>query len=276
VAISFLFVMIEGKFMPLRTRDFLLYLLSFAFLVIAICVTIVRDTYTENSNMASVINADANYGEVIYTATFEEKPGMDRSGNLATLRSKIADFKESVINPNTLPEPVEEISVETNDIEPTDIFLTELKCPLYQNLDKDWSPKGLNFSVVEGARLLYREVEINTSSSSATSSVELTKEVLLQLPVQTYASTKKSCIPNDVVGVALDGSLIKNNEYSLYSIFDSETLVGYALDGFPIHGQLEEGTDECGGVFVDGQYSYYISSKRKAVLYCYSGIPVEI
>ena len=82
--------------------------------------------------------------------------------------------------------------------------------------------------------------------------------------------------PSDVIGIALDGSLIKNNEYSLYSIFREETLIGYALDGFPIYGQSEVSTDECGGILADNQYRYYLSKERKAVLYCYSGTPVEI
>jgi hypothetical protein len=242
-------------------------------------VTVVEDVYPENNNVASVINTDTISEEVIYAPSEEEKPAMDRAGHLAKLRSKIAEFKETITGPTPVPEPIE-IPPSENNVEETVVTLTaELKCPLYQSYIKPWSPQGLNFSVVEGARLLYREVEVvnsGTTTSSSTLPVELTKEVLLQLPLQTYGAANKSCLPSDVVGIALDGSLIKNNEYAMYSIFGPETLVGYALDGFPIYGQSDVETDECGGIFVDGQYRYHLSKERTAVLYCYSGTPVEI
>ena len=265
--------------MPLRTRNFLLYLLTAAFLIIAITVTVVKDIYPENVNTANVISANPNIEEVIYTAVVDEKPAMDRAGHLATLREKIAEFKESFIGSAPVPETTNTTAQEIPAIEPTNVLIKELECPLYQNYAKAWSPLGLKFSVVEGARLLYREVEalgLSSTTSSSTLQAELTKEVLLQLPLLTYGATNKSCLPSDAVGIALDGSLIKNNEYSLYSIFKAETLVGYALDGFPIYGQSDVKTDECGGILVDNQYRYYLSKERKAVLHCYSGTPVEL
>ena len=265
--------------MPLRTRDFLLYLLTAAFLLIAITVTVVKDIYPENVNTANIISANPYAEEVIYTAFVDEKPAMDRAGHLATLRDKITELKESFIGSASVPEttntPLQEIPV----IELTNVSIEELKCPGYQNYAKVWSPLGLKFSVVEGARLLYREVEalgLTSTTSSATLQTELIKEVLLQLPLLTYGATNKNCLPSDAVGIALDGSLMKNNEYSLYSIFRDETLIGYALDGFPIYGQSDVKTDECGGILVDNQYRYYLAKERKAVLYCYSGTPVKI
>lgn len=265
--------------MPLRTRDFLLYLLSFAFLVIAIFVTIAKDIHLDNNNAASVVSAPSDSEVVKYPVTTEEEPVMDRAGHLAALRSKIAEFKETMVSPATPAEPEPLPVNETTVEEPVEVLTDPLNCPGYQNFSKPWSPSGLNFSVVEGARLLYREVEVavQVGTTSATTTPEtVTKEVVLQLPLQTYPGTTKSCLSGDVVGVALDGSLIKNNEQGLYSIFSAETLIGYALDGFPIYGQGELKTDECGGILVDGQYRYYLSSEREAVLYCYSGIPVEI
>lgn len=268
--------------MPLRTRDFLLYLLSFAFLVIAIFVTIVEDIYPDNSNnVASVVSVPTSTEEVIFQASTKEKTVPDRAGHLAALRSKIADFKETVIGSATEPEPepVPVLVEENITDELGEVLAAPLKCSQYQNFSKDWSPKGLIFSVVEGARLLYRETEVVgvvSTTSSSTILTETTKDVVLQLPLQTYPAKEKSCLFSDVVGVALDGSLIKNNEHALYSIFSTETLIGYALDGFPIYGQGKEKTDECGGIFKGGQYRYYLSSDRDAILYCYSGIPVKI
>lgn len=265
--------------MPLRTRDFLLYLLATAFLVIAITVTVLEDVHSGGGNVASVISTDSSSEEVIYTATVEEKSAVDRVGHLARLKSKMADFKDTITGTSLVTDIVKTEPVETTNEEESNFLMAELKCSTYQNFVKPWSPQGLDFSVVEGARLLYRDVEtmdISSTTGSSTPAVALSNEVVLQLPLQTYGSANKNCLPSDVVGIALDGSLIKNNEFGLYSIFGEETLVGYALDGFPIYGQSDVETDECGGAYVNSQYRYYLSNDRPAVLYCYSGLPIEI
>ena len=119
--------------MPLRTRDFLLYLLATGFLVVAITVTLLKDIYPENANTANVISADLYTEEVIYTAVVDEKPAMDRTGHLATLRDKIAELKETITGSAPVPEPSNMSPQEIPAIEPTKVLTTELKCPLYQN-----------------------------------------------------------------------------------------------------------------------------------------------
>ena len=86
-----------------------------------------------------------------------------------------------------------------------------------------------------------------------------------------------SCLSSDIVGIALDGSLIRNGEHTLYSIFGAETLVGYALDGFPIYGAIGAPvTDNCGGTAMAGEYRYYLSSERTGVIGCFSGESVTL
>ncbi|MEZ4195225.1 MAG: hypothetical protein R3B53_02395 [Candidatus Paceibacterota bacterium] len=80
-----------------------------------------------------------------------------------------------------------------------------------------------------------------------------------------------------MVGIAKDGSAIRNQDVALYSIFGQETLVGYALDGFQIFGQNNSvPLDECGGAMVNNEYRYYLSKERQTVLNCYSGVPIKI
>jgi hypothetical protein len=65
-----------------------------------------------------------------------------------------------------------------------------------------------------------------------------------------------------------------------------DTLVGYALDGFPIYNPLpgskddiDAALDACNGLTVDGQYRYYartqdqVGSGRNYLLGCFSGVP---
>jgi hypothetical protein len=84
-------------------------------------------------------------------------------------------------------------------------------------------------------------------------------------------------LPTDVVGIAQDGSLIRESEMALYGVFGGETLVGYALDGFPIYGSNPgAATDHCGGMMVGGQYRYYLSPERDSVINCFAGVPVTL
>ena len=85
-----------------------------------------------------------------------------------------------------------------------------------------------------------------------------------------------TCLYSDVVGIAQDGSLIRNNEVGLYSVFGSDTLIGYALDGFPIYGKIKESGDKCGGSVVNGQYRYSLSDQREFILNCFSAPPVRM
>jgi hypothetical protein len=86
----------------------------------------------------------------------------------------------------------------------------------------------------------------------------------------------ESCVASDVIGIATDGSLIRNNEVGAYGVFGGGTLVGYALDGFPIYGVSEQKADICGGAMVGGQYRYVISSERATIINCFAGAPVAL
>jgi hypothetical protein len=79
-----------------------------------------------------------------------------------------------------------------------------------------------------------------------------------------------------VIGITIGGSLIRNNEVGVYGVFGGDTLVGYALDGFPIYGTSGQKTDICGGGMIGGQYRYMISSSRGTIINCFAGTPVAI
>jgi len=259
--------------MPFRTRDFLLFLLVVIFLVMAIATTISRDV--SNGTTASTIDFPKTTESVIYEAVLAESPPDEREKRLDTLRKKIAklDTIETISAPvveDVLPEDL----VDNETIEEDMIAVGGVDyCEDYVKVTTSWSPSNLTFEVVEGARIIYRE----SNAVIGTSSVLRSENTVLQLPLRLAPISVKSCIGQDVVGVALDGSLMRNEEYSLYGIFGSETLLGYALDGFPVYGSSNEvKTDICGGIMELGQYRYYLSSGREGVLGCYSGVPVRL
>ncbi len=260
--------------MPFRTKDYLLFLLTVAFLVVGITSTAKNDHLNHKQKATVIAFEDSSGGEVIYKAVLPEEKSDGRASRLSLLKEKISSL---IIQ--TVKEPEPEIA----ETKPTLTTETVTKangialCPSYQSINPIWSPSDLMFEVVEGARLVYRNVEDTPVVDELGQPVpsQTMKEVVLQLPLRTFPSQSKSCLSSDVVGIALDGSLIRNNEDSLYKVFGNETLIGYSLDGFPIYGlNLNLETDNCGGVMVEGEYRYYLSSDRQGVLGCYSGIPV--
>jgi hypothetical protein len=259
--------------MPFRTKDFFVFLLTVAFLVVGITATVQSDIAKRSSDSslsALVVSSE----EVTYEAVLDDAVDMDRPSRLSSLRDKIASL--------VLDEPVEEVVVPDVVVEEEVVVPgAVLYCSRFSTTAPAWQATGLKFEVVEGARLVYREVAgipAVTISASGTVSVipALTREVVLQLPLRAAPLATKTCIHTDVVGIATDGSLIRNNEQALYRVFGAETLVGYALDGFPIYGVSAAETDECGGSTASGEYRYYLNAEREGVLGCFGGVPVTI
>jgi hypothetical protein len=130
--------------------------------------------------------------------------------------------------------------------------------------------------------LVYREHEVlpepvvDGASTTLTLVPTTEREVVLQLPHRLFATGANACLSTDIVGIALDGSLIRNSDYTAYRVFGSETLIGYALDGYAIYGTGTFATDACGGSDVGGEYSYYLSPDREGVIGCFNATPVSL
>lgn len=83
------------------------------------------------------------------------------------------------------------------------------------------------------------------------------------------------CVPTDVIGIANNGTLIRNNQVVGYGVFEPDTLIGYALDGFPIYGRLPASQlDVCGGRITPGGYQYHIATERADIIRCFVASPV--
>lgn len=249
-----------------RTRDFILLFVTIVFLLVAIGATIV------NKKPASV---DSGPEIEFVDTTDEDRPveyyspeTLDRDSRLASMRQKISESLDLMISTPELDPVPDEVLLDDPVID------NPLYCPNYSVYTGVWPVSGVKHDVAEGARIFYTETNVEVEPSSASSSIESeVKNNLLQLPLVPAIGVKKNCIPFDVVGIALDGSLIKNNEASLYGLFGGETLIGYALDGFAIYGTSEVQTDDCGGGVVNGSYSYYLSTNRDTVINCFTANP---
>jgi hypothetical protein len=227
-----------------RTRDFILLFSAAVFLVVGIGVTALAEYQAGRSHSAAVLFAEVSEQE--FTAELQSTEPPSREARLSEMRDKIAAQGEVAVDmPEMIAAVVESESTAGAEevTEEPESVASLMKCPGYAAYQGSWSPQGVQFAVAEGARVVTRTV-VGGAPEAA--------EVLLQLPLYPFAGTP-SCLRTDVVGIAQDGSLIKNNEVGLYGVFGEHTLIGYALDGFPLYGTTNLATDACGGAVVAGE-----------------------
>lgn len=245
-----------------RTRDFILLFSAIMFLVVAIGTTLINQDHPSLNSQTVALEPENN---AEYTATLATRDMLPRDIRIAQMRSKIS--QQSFVSEDL---PVEEVVDDTKATTTDSVSggqLSEvIQCPGHQPYVSFWDARDLNLIESEGARILTRGTISSTSLP----------EVVMQLPAPVLPSNNPSCLGSDVVGIANDGSLIRNDEMALYSIFGSETLLGYALDGFPIYGTGSGAVDTCGGLLVGGQYRYELVSGNATIISCFAATPVYL
>jgi len=252
----------------IRTRDFLLFLVVIVFLVLGIGVTTTWNFFGSLTN--NLLPAEGSFvteevGDI--DVALEEKK-IDYDGRIAYLRQRIGrDGTDGVWEDADIEERAEELLAleeeRLNNEDSKQVGGVRL-CGNYRATTMYWPYSGVNV-VDNGGAYVFSYIE--------TSGTEMS---LLQIPKRFSSAGAANCLPYDVVGVATDGSLIRNGEYGLYSVFGAGTLVGYALDGLPIYGTNNIPTDMCGGTDAGHGYRYYLSSDRPGVLGCFSATPVSL
>ncbi len=256
-----------------RTRDFILFLVVIVFLLFSMGAKLIKITQDSTASTAPVIEFSKTV-ESEFTAEIVEESSFSRSQKLADMRQKIADGSQLSISAQKI-----EIEEKESDVPLAEATTMVDRCTDYRLFVGEWSTSGLMTKEAEGVRLFYKEVlasEVSLVATNTDQSTNLVHDVLFQLPIFPIPSSAPFCLTSDVVGFAKDGSLIRNSEAALYSLFGNSTVIGYALDGYPIYGLSEGETDECGGSSIDGVYGYRISSDREEVLNCFRATPSKI
>jgi hypothetical protein len=269
--------------MPFLTRDVAIFLGLVVFLLVGITATATNSLRLPGQSAAVAGFAPAeNNEETVYTAVLPEETAADtRAEKVRTLSNKVGDFLAEV-GETVLPEPEPELEETETPPEEEVESGTVLTCAEYVRSNPAWSSQGLKFEVVEGALLVYRDREVLAEPAGEGASTTLSlvptieREVVLQLPHRLFATGASACLSTDIVGIALDGSLIRNSDYTAYRVFGSETQIGYALDGYAIYGTATFATDTCGGSDVGGEYGYYLSPEREGVIGCFNATPVSL
>ncbi|MEN9920136.1 MAG: hypothetical protein RL538_29 [Candidatus Parcubacteria bacterium] len=259
-----------------RTRDYALMLATITFLLVGIAATaLTQGVIPGLSGMSASVFSSTEQPETYEVITPEETEP-SREDRISSLRKKIAALGLDEEVESQVEETVSEESPLPEVEEGAEAAVAVKECVNYRIATPAWSPRGLIIEEVEGARLVYREGQATSADTSSSSAPIVSKEIVLQLPVRSVPNANPSCLSTDIIGIAKDGSLIRNNEVGAYGVFGAGTLVGYALDGFPIYGTSEGKTDVCGGMMVGGQYRYVISAERETIINCFAGVPVSL
>lgn len=258
-----------------RTRDFFLFSVIIVLLLLVILTTLNAQKEVGWWHNMTFINNDVEYEAVVPKVAV-----MDREKKLTEMQDKISESARSGNLAIVIGALEEEKSTEDQMPEEENDFVvgTINLCSSYSDYSPTWLPTDLKFEIIEGARIVYRDLAVADMAIDPNSSIMTTnREIVMQLPLRSASANVKKCLSSAVVGIALDGSLINNSDYTAYKVFGAETLIGYALDGFPIYGlNTVTKTDQCGGVNQDGQYKYYLSNDREGILGCFSSEPINL
>lgn len=250
-----------------RTRDFVLLFTIIVFLVAAIGATVVDQWFDNHSGVSTEqwpTKLTASTSPTVFSANTIIDQEADRVRRLNEMRNRVAEITLTQTTDTDDPS-VQEDAAEVEELADNDedIIAEDFVCADYTVYSGFWDSRGVIVSEAEGAILIERAQGTTTT-------------LVAQLPVQTLPVRLPTCVSTDVVGFANDGSLIRNDEVSLYGIFGSDTQIGYALDGFPIYGTNPERGDVCGGLVVDGTYRYYLNPDRDQVVHCFAAAPVKV
>ncbi len=238
-----------------RTRDVLLAMICVGFFMVV-----------GASQLGLVSHGPGVDTEIIETASVETQEVIvptekaDRESRIAMWQERLRGFtfKESRI---------EEITVAAPDTPSSSEVPIAMACSQFQRYT-GLPPRLYNFEA-EGVRIFSSSDDILLIDGANT---------FVVLPIRIgQSAVGQNCLPTDVVGVAVNGSLLRNDQYETYSIFESETLVGYALDGFPIYGRLDSSQlDRCGGRMTPNGYQYHIAIDRQSIIQCFGAPPAVL
>jgi len=243
----------------IRTRDFFLFLICVAFLIVAIGFQVTQSRTAFLDMSQGMPQFRGGEGEPISAELVIVED--TRGARIARLREMVGAIATPPVSEIVVSE---EVATSTTTAEQTTSSKAVL-CPQYQTYARPWSTTGLTSVEREGVRIFHEGTQALADGELGV--------IRIILPVRQFASVNTSCIPSDVIGIALDGSLIRNNEQGLYGVFGENTHIGFALDGFPIYGASTAVTDSCGGTTVATEYHYYLSLDREFILGCFAAAP---
>lgn len=242
------------------------------FLVAAVGYTATRDRQigsitVTNDAVFNTANTAAAYGAVV------TNDDADRESYIAAMKEKLARGAGKIPGAPVIltsvdePEPPADTGTPVGDRSVQ--WCTTPQEP--GGVIANWNPSSVSIQTVEGAHIV---IDTSVSDGEETAAAA---GLLIQLPTRPSRFASDTCLGHEVVGIALDGSLIRNDEAWRFSAAGGGALLGYALDGFPIYGPVgaEVPLDSCGGADTGSGYQYHVRTDEDFILGCFAGTPAK-
>ena len=265
----------------IRTRDFLLYVVVFVFVLMGLSYTLATGSKTVAAPKNTIV---FNTEETSLRAVSNE--AFDRDENLRRLREEIArgdgqisqgpPVFDSVDVPSSTIDDGETTSVNQDAL--VDSSTREVRyCPVqndFTSVEARWPATGVRMSLEGATRQLFiTETHETTVGSSTVATTSTT--LMLSLPLVPPRTLANNCIDSAIVGVTDSGQLITNTDAWRFRGVPSSTLIGYARDGHPIYTTTadEAELDECGGIDTGVGYQYHLRQDELFILACFAALP---
>lgn len=261
----------------LRTRDVYLFVVILLFLAIGTGVTYVYeqfglDLFHHDALLGSTIQSQGEYEGLITKNTKNREETIQR-------------LREAILSDNslTLMEPSVETTLDSTQSEETrreEFSVQNCNFDTHNETHtlQQWPLQNVTVQVKNATRfVLHTElvpltIQNATTSSTTKPQTEMRVTELLQMPVFPQLLNSAACVSQDAIGITTTGSLLFNQDAKVYLQSTEKELIGFARDGFPIHGVFEGETDECGGYLHQEGYRYVLKTDRSVILGCFRGI----
>lgn len=239
-------------------------------MVSSIGYTIIGDiNYGTSKGVATEPIAFGTNEASVYSALSSE-PEHDRATYIKNMQAKLANGEGKIAGaPIVLISSVPIEEQESSEDLPT--HRSVVWCDMIEqteDIEKMWNPADVNLYTVEGVRVV-AHANIRDTDTNGTSGVIL--------PITYDRAAQDACLPHTIIGIALDGGLIKNSDALKFKMYGEQALVGYALDGHPIYGVPADESllDTCGGMNTTGEYRYHVRENENFILSCFASPPVK-
>jgi hypothetical protein len=265
----------------IRTRDVVVFVGALLVVLFGIALTLVFDARSSLNERSFITYFEVGTTSE-YTA-YAPEDMLDRSSIIERLRSALGSLQREVE-----PEP----SVEESPSRASDEPLERPESPYgvlacggddTQHVALRWPASNVEIRTLGAFRsFVHMQTQAlpvstlaTTSSSSTLPRIEtsLQEETLISFLAAPSIHATASCVPGDIVGVTVVGTLMRNADASFYKGYGAEYLIGYARDGFPIYGYYQGAVDACGGYNHASGYRYTVTSDRPYLVGCFMGTP---
>jgi hypothetical protein len=252
----------------INTRDFLLFVVAVLFLLVSITATWAHRPASFVAD--SMLQANVTSGTE-YSVEEEVVTVRDRQSTVDRIREKIvaSTFLEEASPSVVVSEEVEEDDTTTSTDTESDlasvapVYCSEVNSGVATL--QSWPRENMSWVVSGSVRQLMVVAEDGTSFPR------------VNIPLYPVAYAEPTCLDSEIIGVTVGGALIFNGDAIVHANTSSDTLIGYARDGFPIYGlSSNESTDQCGGYQAYDGYRYTVDPNRSFMIGCFKAYPQSL